>query len=284
MLAVEIGLMIVAYTMIVIAIFLEVVCYKRNLEFLETIGLTISLLLLVIALTSSPFFNSEAANGFTLFTMVLVGLMTPLNVLKERKHDVSPIWRKVLVGLACVLLLAVVVGHFVDHLAYLQYPVVVFLGVSVTLSMVLTRATPPVSRIAHREKIERLFSVALMVLVPLSLVANFVLASDGVALKTGFTIPLVFILMAGSKIWDDVQRLSLFTIENRVKPQDFKNYALTNREQEVVLLLVKGTTYRKIAEELFISMPTVKSHASNIYKKCAVKNRSELTALLINQW
>jgi DNA-binding NarL/FixJ family response regulator len=56
---------------------------------------------------------------------------------------------------------------------------------------------------------------------------------------------------------------------------------LTKREQEIATLLTKGITYKEISESLFISMPTVKTHTSNIYKKCGVKNRSELTALLI---
>ncbi|NLR91403.1 helix-turn-helix transcriptional regulator [Flammeovirga sp. SR4] len=78
-----------------------------------------------------------------------------------------------------------------------------------------------------------------------------------------------------------MQRLSLINNDIAPNKQQFKNYALTKREQEIASLLQKGVTYQKIADQLFISLPTVKTHASNIYKKCGVKTRNELSNLLI---
>ena len=93
MITLEITLLIIAYTLLVITIFLEVICYKKNLEFLETIALTFSLLLLIISLTISPLMGKadaiESTNIFTLLSMILVGLTTPLNTLKERQHNLS---------------------------------------------------------------------------------------------------------------------------------------------------------------------------------------------------
>lgn len=73
-------------------------------------------------------------------------------------------------------------------------------------------------------------------------------------------------------------------VKTGIEPQkqQFKNYGLTEREEEIALLLTKGNTYRSISEQLYISLPTVKTHASNIYKKCALKTRHELTARLFN--
>ncbi|MCL4148268.1 UNVERIFIED_CONTAM: hypothetical protein GTU68_025111 [Idotea baltica] len=88
--------------------------------------------------------------------------------------------------------------------------------------------------------------------------------------------------MSGHKLIDDLQRLSLFNPKVELKEQHFQNYALTNREKEIAALLTEGKTYKQISTELFISLPTVKTHTSNIYRKCGVKNRSTLTALLIN--
>lgn len=59
-----------------------------------------------------------------------------------------------------------------------------------------------------------------------------------------------------------------------------KDYDLTKREQELVLLIISGKTNKNISEELFISISTVKSHVSNIFKKTNIKSRSELFFLV----
>ncbi|HKB45647.1 MAG TPA: LuxR C-terminal-related transcriptional regulator [Chitinophagaceae bacterium] len=49
---------------------------------------------------------------------------------------------------------------------------------------------------------------------------------------------------------------------------------LTEREKDVLLLLVTGLPNKTIAEKLFISADTVKTHTLNIYRKMEVANRS----------
>jgi len=56
---------------------------------------------------------------------------------------------------------------------------------------------------------------------------------------------------------------------------------LTQREREIVTLLLKGYTYRLIAQELFISESTVKTHMQNIYFKLNVRNKTELLQKLM---
>lgn len=279
-----ITLLIIAYTLISIAIFLEVVCYKKNLESLETIGLTISLLLLIVALTISPLIGDspENTNIFTLLAMVLVGVTTPLNVLSERQHSIKPIWKQLLIGLAIVLFLAVIVAYFFDYLNVVQYLVAFFLGASLVLSMIFVRLTKPNKNVEYREKTERIFAVAFIAFIAIPMIANYAFETERSNLIINLTTPILFILLAVTKIWEDLQRLSIFNNNIEPKEQHFKNFALTEREKEIAIVLTKGLTYKQISEELHISMPTVKTHASNIYKKCGVKSRSELTALLIN--
>ena len=62
-----------------------------------------------------------------------------------------------------------------------------------------------------------------------------------------------------------------------------KAYGLTPRESEVLALVPTGYTYKKIAEELFISSNTVLSHMKSIYRKTETSGKQELLEL-IDQW
>ena len=57
---------------------------------------------------------------------------------------------------------------------------------------------------------------------------------------------------------------------------------LTNREKEVLKLLRYGMSKRQIAEKLFITINTTKTHVSSIYTKMGVHNCEELFKI-INQ-
>lgn len=52
---------------------------------------------------------------------------------------------------------------------------------------------------------------------------------------------------------------------------------LTPREQEVLRLLARGYAYKEIASELFISIKTVETHASNVLRKLQLSSRHQLT-------
>jgi NarL family two-component system response regulator LiaR len=51
---------------------------------------------------------------------------------------------------------------------------------------------------------------------------------------------------------------------------------LTSRENEVVQLISKGYTNQDIADELFITLKTVKTHVSNILSKLEVEDRTQV--------
>ncbi len=55
---------------------------------------------------------------------------------------------------------------------------------------------------------------------------------------------------------------------------------LTNREKEILPMLINGLSYKLIAEKLIIAPGTVKKLTSNIYRKYNVTSRSELVHLL----
>jgi DNA-binding NarL/FixJ family response regulator len=56
---------------------------------------------------------------------------------------------------------------------------------------------------------------------------------------------------------------------------------LTQREKEILTLIIKGFSNQEIADQLFISIPTVKTHRSNILAKCDVKNTASLVRFVM---
>ncbi len=51
---------------------------------------------------------------------------------------------------------------------------------------------------------------------------------------------------------------------------------LTPRQKEIVTGIVDGKSYKMIANDLFVSLDTVRSHIKNIYKALEINSKAEL--------
>ena len=56
---------------------------------------------------------------------------------------------------------------------------------------------------------------------------------------------------------------------------------LTNREQEILVLIAQGKLNKEIADELNITERTVKNHISNMFKKLDVYDRTQAAVYAI---
>lgn len=73
--------------------------------------------------------------------------------------------------------------------------------------------------------------------------------------------------------------LSLEEIRNALRAHQqhlMEPYGLTEREQQIVTMIIDGQTMGGIAEELFITERTVKFHSKNAYDKLGVHSKKEL--------
>jgi len=78
--------------------------------------------------------------------------------------------------------------------------------------------------------------------------------------------------------------MSFFTSKNIILVQpSTQDYQLSEREKEILRMMVDGLDFAKIAQVAFISYETVRTHVKKIYKKLHVACRSEAVMKAIQQ-
>lgn len=86
-------------------------------------------------------------------------------------------------------------------------------------------------------------------------------------------ISLFFIVLG---IWTGYRLARPEPSEEFERNEDAMSYlGISGREHEVLELLARGHTNREIAEALFVSPNTIKTHLSNVYDKLGVSRRTQ---------
>ncbi len=281
-----------AYTLCVATIIVQLLCYRKNIEYKETIFFTVSFLFLIIAVTITEFFDIEGKTpsrfldmSFNIF-YILVGVTTPINVHTERIVKNARIKNRIILFSGLTLFVFLFVGYLIRFENISQIVILVALNISILYSMIIISKAKPSLLVLHREKIEKLTARIFIIFLPvyaLVIVLNYFFSFYiGSFFKGPIVLSLIAIYLALTKLLDDFKRLSLFTQQNSCTTDKLNHFKITSRESEVLDLLIKGETYREISEKLFISVPTVKTHVSNIYQKMNINNKVELINLINN--
>jgi DNA-binding NarL/FixJ family response regulator len=111
--------------------------------------------------------------------------------------------------------------------------------------------------------------------------------ANGYVLKSTDTEPLIKAIFevygGGSTLSPGIASkvLAMFQLNFQQKPLTFID--LTQREKEVLAYLVKGQSYKMIAESCQITFNTVHSHIKNIYEKLHVNSATEAVSMAIEQ-
>ena len=79
----------------------------------------------------------------------------------------------------------------------------------------------------------------------------------------------------GSPMSSQIARMVVNNFQEQPPVQENPAATLSLREKEVLEWLSKGFRYQQIADHLFISIETVRTHIRNIYEKLHAKNRAE---------
>ena len=99
-----------------------------------------------------------------------------------------------------------------------------------------------------------------------------------------FYIGLVAVMFTGLGIWAGLKltRPKIVEIDSsgpfRVNTANLEKTSLSKREYEVLELIAAGRSNRQIADTLFVSTSTVKTHVSNVLAKLDASRRTEAIA------
>lgn len=97
-----------------------------------------------------------------------------------------------------------------------------------------------------------------------------------------FALPFYFFVINISILhWSYVYfNTPAYIAENKLTAYFVEKYGVTEKETEVIELVLGGLTYKQIAERLFISPKTVDNHVQNIYRKLQVTSKMQLFNLI----
>ena len=93
---------------------------------------------------------------------------------------------------------------------------------------------------------------------------------------------VIEVFNGGSPMSMEIARMVVGSFKTESKKDDIQS-KLSGREWEILEQLSKGMRYKEIAEELFISIETVRSHLRKIYEKLQVRSATEAVLKYLNK-
>lgn len=84
---------------------------------------------------------------------------------------------------------------------------------------------------------------------------------------------------SSNELEEAVEDKTIYDAEGIAAASFTEHYGFSDREEEVLYLLLKGVSVKEIGEKLFISAGTAKNHVLRIYKKTNTHSRIELATL-----
>ena len=126
-------------------------------------------------------------------------------------------------------------------------------------------------------------SLAVLLLLLKWLEWHFVIATGNFEMYAG----IIALLFTGLGVWLAFKLIKpkthTITVEKTVpipgifvlNTKEIEQLRISSREMEVLALIAAGLSNRQIAERLFVSLNTIKTHCANIFIKLEVKSRTQ---------
>jgi DNA-binding CsgD family transcriptional regulator len=281
---------LIAYTIGIATLIVQVVCYLKKMEYMVTIIFVASFLFLIIAVSLNELnviltnHSNKLVYELVTFFMLVLALTTPLNVHTERIVKFAPRVNKIIYSLTIALFLFQLIAYIYGFNELTRTVIEIFMFSSIAYAMIIMLNSRPIMHVKHWGKIDKITSIIFFSFFPVFLVFDLfyeqLVFIHRFIPQGQYLLMLFFIYLASMKLIDDIKRLTLLSPKNEINPHVLAKHGVTSREAEVLTHIVRGKSYSEISTELFISLPTVKTHITRAYKKMNVKNKIELINML----
>jgi DNA-binding CsgD family transcriptional regulator len=98
-------------------------------------------------------------------------------------------------------------------------------------------------------------------------------------LSLEFYIGLVAVLFTGLGVWAGLRltrrKVVIANPDFKLNEAELQRLGVSKREYEVLELIAQGLSNQEIADKLFVSLNTVKTHSSNLFIKLEVRRRTQ---------
>lgn len=98
-------------------------------------------------------------------------------------------------------------------------------------------------------------------------------------LSTEFYITVVALLFTGLGVWTGLRltrkKVVVASAEFVLNENERQRLGISKREHEVLELMAQGLSNQEIADKLFVSLNTIKTHTSNLFLKLEASRRTE---------
>lgn len=85
------------------------------------------------------------------------------------------------------------------------------------------------------------------------------------------------------EVWICQKHLHLLLEQGQTFPGRNKQRKLSDQDRRIIQLVAEGEPNKDIADNLGLSLPTIKAHLSRIFKSLNIENRAQLAALATKQ-
>lgn len=104
------------------------------------------------------------------------------------------------------------------------------------------------------------------------------MGAKGYILKQDFEgiAPAVSAVMRGQRVFGDEVMTRLPELMQRKSAFDFAAHDISEKEQEIIVLVARGLSNKEIAAQLFLSEGTVRNYLSSILDKLSLRDRTQL--------
>lgn len=98
-------------------------------------------------------------------------------------------------------------------------------------------------------------------------------------LSTEFYITVVALLFTGLGVWTGLKltrkKVVIASPDFVLNENELQRLGISKREHEVLQLMAHGLSNQEIADKLFVSLNTIKTHTSNLFLKLEASRRTE---------